>query len=154
MAEIAEEVGLPGGVLNVITADRGVSELMVRDHRVDKIAFTGSTAAGRKIGAICGERVARCTVGLGGKSAAVILDDADMNAAAMTLAGAECFLSGQVCRANGTMSSRMRWPPRSPRYRSATHSTPPRKWGRWRWSANATEWSTTSPRASRKTRRW
>ena len=89
MVEIAEEVGLPGGVLNVITADREVSELMVRDHRVDKIAFTGSTAAGRKIGAICGERVARCTLELGGKSAAVILDDADMNAAAMTLAGAD-----------------------------------------------------------------
>ena len=97
IAEIAEEVGLPGGVLNVITADRGVSEQMVRDHRVDKIAFTGSTAAGRKIGAICGERIARCTLELGGKSAAVILDDADMNAAAVTLAGAECFLSGQVC---------------------------------------------------------
>jgi acyl-CoA reductase-like NAD-dependent aldehyde dehydrogenase len=97
LAEIAEAVGLPAGVLNVITADRQVSELMVRDHRVDKIAFTGSTAAGRKIGAICGERVARCTLELGGKSAAVILDDADMNTAAMTLAGAECFLSGQVC---------------------------------------------------------
>ena len=47
MAEIAEQVGLPAGVLNVITADREVSELMVRDPRVDKIAFTGSTAAGR-----------------------------------------------------------------------------------------------------------
>ena len=97
IAEIAEEVGLPAGVLNVITADREVSELMVRDHRVDKIAFTGSTAAGRKIGAICGERIARFTLELGGKSAAVILDDADINVAAMTLAGAECFLSGQVC---------------------------------------------------------
>ncbi len=96
MAEIAEEVGLPGGVLNVIAADRGVSELMVRDNRVDKIAFTGSTAAGRKIGAICGERIARCTLELGGKSAEVILDDADINAAAVALAGAECFLSGQV----------------------------------------------------------
>jgi aldehyde dehydrogenase (NAD+) len=97
IAEIAEEVGLPAGVLNVLTADREVSELMVRDHRVDKIAFTGSTAAGRKIGAICGERIARCTLELGGKSAAVILDDADIATAAMTLAGAECFLSGQVC---------------------------------------------------------
>ena len=48
MAEIAAEVGLPPGVLNVLTADREVSELLVRDHRVDKIAFTGSTAAGRK----------------------------------------------------------------------------------------------------------
>jgi acyl-CoA reductase-like NAD-dependent aldehyde dehydrogenase len=97
LAEIAEHVGLPAGVLNVITADREVSELMVRDHRVDKIAFTGSTAAGRKIGAICGERIARCTLELGGKSAAVILDDADLNTAATVLAGAECFLSGQVC---------------------------------------------------------
>jgi aldehyde dehydrogenase (NAD+) len=97
MAEIAEEVGLPAGVLNVVTADREVSEQLVRDPRVDKIAFTGSTAAGRRIGAICGERVARCTLELGGKSAAVILDDADLTAAAATLAGAECLMSGQVC---------------------------------------------------------
>jgi aldehyde dehydrogenase (NAD+) len=97
IAEIAEEVGLPPGVVNVLTADREVSELLVRDARVDKIAFTGSTAAGRKIGAICGGRIARCTLELGGKSAAVILDDADMGAAAAALAGAECFLSGQVC---------------------------------------------------------
>jgi aldehyde dehydrogenase (NAD+) len=81
MAEIAEEVNLPPGVINVITADREVSELLVRDSRVDKISFTGSTAAGRRIGSICGERIARCTFELGGKSAAVILDDADMAAA-------------------------------------------------------------------------
>jgi acyl-CoA reductase-like NAD-dependent aldehyde dehydrogenase len=79
----------------VITADREVSELLVRDPRVDKISFTGSTAAGRRIASICGERIARCTFELGGKSAAVILDDADT--AAATLAGAECVLSGQVC---------------------------------------------------------
>jgi aldehyde dehydrogenase (NAD+) len=97
IAEIAEEVGLPPGVLNVITADREVSELLVRDPRVDKISFTGSTAAGRKIGSICGERIARCTLELGGKSAAVVLDDADFTAAAAALAGAECKLSGQVC---------------------------------------------------------
>jgi aldehyde dehydrogenase (NAD+) len=97
IAEVAQEVGLPAGVVNVVTADRGVSELLVRDHRVDKIAFTGSSATGRKIGSICGERIARCTLELGGKSAAVILDDADIGAAAMTLAGAECMLAGQVC---------------------------------------------------------
>jgi aldehyde dehydrogenase (NAD+) len=97
IAEIAEAVGLPPGVINVVTADREVSELLVRDPRVDKIAFTGSTAAGRKIGAICGDRIARCTLELGGKSAAVILDDADIESAAATLAGAECLLSGQVC---------------------------------------------------------
>jgi aldehyde dehydrogenase (NAD+) len=97
VAEAAEAAGLPPGVLNVVTADREVSELLVRDHRVDKIAFTGSTAAGRRIASICGERIARCTLELGGKSAAVILDDMDITTAAQAIAGAECFLSGQVC---------------------------------------------------------
>ncbi len=97
IAEAAEAVGLPAGVLNVVTADREVSELLVRDPRVDKITFTGSTAAGRRIASICGERIARCTLELGGKSAAVILDDADIETTARTLSQAECFLSGQVC---------------------------------------------------------
>jgi aldehyde dehydrogenase (NAD+) len=97
VAEAAEEMGLPPGVLNVVTADREVSELLVRDPRVDKITFTGSTAAGRKIGAICGERIARMTLELGGKSAAVILDDADIAGAAKTLARSECVMTGQVC---------------------------------------------------------
>jgi aldehyde dehydrogenase (NAD+) len=97
MAEVAQAVGLPPGVLNVVTADREVSELLVRDPRVDKITFTGSTAAGRRIASICGERIARCTLELGGKSAAVILDDMDLATAATTLARAECFLAGQVC---------------------------------------------------------
>jgi aldehyde dehydrogenase (NAD+) len=97
LAEVAEAIGLPAGVLNVVTADREVSELLVRDPRIDKIAFTGSTAAGRRIASICGERIARYTLELGGKSAAVILDDADLTLAAATIAGGECFLSGQVC---------------------------------------------------------
>jgi acyl-CoA reductase-like NAD-dependent aldehyde dehydrogenase len=99
MAEAAEAAGLPAGVFNVVVADRDVSELLVRDSRVDKIAFTGSTEAGRRIGAICGERIARCTLELGGKSAAVILDDADVGMAAAMLAGAGTFLSGQACLA-------------------------------------------------------
>ena len=97
MAEIAEKVGLPAGVLNVLTADREVSESLVRDPRVDKIAFTGSTVAGRRIASILGERIGRYTLELGGKSAAVILDDMDLAEAAASLSGAECFLSGQVC---------------------------------------------------------
>lgn len=99
VAETAQAVGLPPGVLNVVTADREVSELLVRDPRVDKITFTGSTAAGRRIASLCGERIARCTLELGGKSAAVILDDMDLATAAGSLAGAGCFLSGQVCSA-------------------------------------------------------
>jgi aldehyde dehydrogenase (NAD+) len=97
VAEIAESLGLPPGVLNVVTADREVSELLVRDPRVDKITFTGSTLAGRRIASICGERIARCTLELGGKSAAVILDDMDLGEAAATLASAETALTGQVC---------------------------------------------------------
>jgi acyl-CoA reductase-like NAD-dependent aldehyde dehydrogenase len=81
----------------VVTADREVSELLVRDSRVDKITFTGSTAAGRRIASICGDRIARCTLELGGKSAAVILDDADFLKSAQTLSAAECTISGQVC---------------------------------------------------------
>src|SRR5690606_7634971 len=92
LAEIAESIGLPPGVLNVLTADREVSELLVRDPRIDKITFTGSTAAGRRIASLCGERIARCTLELGGKSAAVILDDMDLQTAAETLSRAECFL--------------------------------------------------------------
>ena len=97
LAEAAKEAGLPPGVLNILTADRAVSEQLVRDPRVDKIAFTGSTAAGRRIASICGERVARCTLELGGKSAAIILDDMDLSVAAPQLIGDEIFLTGQVC---------------------------------------------------------
>lgn len=97
VAEVAEEIGLPPGVLNVVTADREVSELLVRDPRVDKITFTGSTAAGRRIASLCGERIARVTLELGGKSAAVVLDDADLALTAARLSQAECMITGQVC---------------------------------------------------------
>jgi len=97
LAEICEQVGLPPGVLNVLTAHREVSELLVRHPDVDKVTFTGSTAAGRRIASICGERIARCTLELGGKSAAVILDDFDLGRAAATIAGFAGFLTGQVC---------------------------------------------------------
>lgn len=97
LAEIAEQVGLPPGVLNVVTADRGVSELLVRHPDVDKISFTGSVAAGRRIASICGERIARCTLELGGKSAAVVLDDIELDRVAAALAPTACAISGQVC---------------------------------------------------------
>ncbi len=97
LAEVCEEIGLPAGVVNVLTADRAVSELLVRHPGVDKVSFTGSTAAGRKIGAICGERVARFTLELGGKSPALILDDYDLGKAAQILARTTPTMTGQVC---------------------------------------------------------
>jgi acyl-CoA reductase-like NAD-dependent aldehyde dehydrogenase len=99
LAQVCDAVGLPPGVINVIAADREVSELLVRHPGVDKVSFTGSTAAGKKIGAICGERIARCTLELGGKSAALILDDYDMGTAAEALTRSAISLSGQVCAA-------------------------------------------------------
>jgi acyl-CoA reductase-like NAD-dependent aldehyde dehydrogenase len=99
LAEVCEEVGLPAGVINVLTADREVSELLVRHTGVDKVSFTGSSAAGKRIASICGERIARCTLELGGKSAAVILDDYDMASAAQALSGALMMMNGQVCAA-------------------------------------------------------
>lgn len=99
MAEIAEEIGLPPGVLNVVTADRGPSERLVRNPQVDKIAFTGSSAVGKRIAGILAERVGRYTLELGGKSAAVVLDDYDVGKAAASIAGYCCFLTGQVCSA-------------------------------------------------------
>jgi acyl-CoA reductase-like NAD-dependent aldehyde dehydrogenase len=97
LAEAAEAAGLPPGVLNVITADRAVSELLVRHPSVDKVAFTGSTAAGRRIASLCAERIARCTLELGGKSPAIILDDYDVETAARTIATRATFLTGQHC---------------------------------------------------------
>jgi acyl-CoA reductase-like NAD-dependent aldehyde dehydrogenase len=98
-AEAAEAAGLPPGVVNVVVADREASESLVRDERIDKISFTGSTPAGQKVAALCGERIARISLELGGKSPALVLDDYDLGAAAGALATATTFLSGQVCSA-------------------------------------------------------
>jgi aldehyde dehydrogenase (NAD+) len=97
IAEIAEEIGLPRGVLNVVTAGRQVSELLVRSRDVDKVTFTGSSGAGKRIASLCGERIARCTLELGGKSAGVILDDMPLEAAAESISQTARILSGQVC---------------------------------------------------------
>ncbi len=97
MAELCEEVGLPPGVFNMATADREVSEGLVRHAGVDKVTFTGSTAAGSRIASICGERMARCTMELGGKSPAVILDDYELESAAEAIGSGVGYLTGQVC---------------------------------------------------------
>ena len=97
VAQVADEIGLPKGVFNVVTADRTASESLVRDPNVDKISFTGSSAAGRRIASICGERVARFTLELGGKSAGVVLDDCDVGTVADAIGAAAPTLTGQVC---------------------------------------------------------
>lgn len=99
IADKVHSLGLPPGVFNLVTADREASERLVRHPDVDKITFTGSTAAGRRIAAICGERMARCTLELGGKSAALVMDDYDVETAATTLTNSMAYLTNQVCAA-------------------------------------------------------
>ena len=99
LAEVLETVGLPTGVVSIITADREMSELLVRHPGVDKVSFTGSTSAGTKVAAICGEQLKRCTLELGGKSAAIVLDDADVNTIAPQIISAGFVNNGQTCAA-------------------------------------------------------
>jgi aldehyde dehydrogenase (NAD+) len=97
MADILDEAGIPKGVVSVIPAGREVGEHLVRHPGVDKIAFTGSTAAGRRIASICGEQLKRVSLELGGKSAAIILDDADLAATVQGLKFASLMNNGQAC---------------------------------------------------------
>jgi acyl-CoA reductase-like NAD-dependent aldehyde dehydrogenase len=97
IAEAAERAGLPPGVLNLVPAHREAADYLVRNPGVDKISFTGSTAAGRRIASVAGERIARVTLELGGKSAAIVLDDMPTAVAAKILARTIIVLSGQVC---------------------------------------------------------
>ena len=99
VAAVAEAIGLPPGVLNMLTAEREVSEELVRNPDVDKVTFTGSSLAGKRIASICGERIARCTLELGGKSAALVLDDADLDAVADAMTANTTLMTGQVCAA-------------------------------------------------------
>jgi acyl-CoA reductase-like NAD-dependent aldehyde dehydrogenase len=97
LAEIVEEADLTKGVVSILVGGPDSGEHLVRHHDVDKIAFTGSSAVGRRIAAICGERLARCSLELGGKSAAIVLDDADLGRTADGLKFASFLNSGQAC---------------------------------------------------------
>jgi aldehyde dehydrogenase (NAD+) len=96
-AEAAEEAGLPPGVLNIVPGDAVAGAHLVSHPGVDKVAFTGSTAAGRAIGEICGRLIRPVTLELGGKSAAIILDDADLDATIKGLRTASFVNNGQTC---------------------------------------------------------
>ncbi|WP_435583185.1 aldehyde dehydrogenase [Amycolatopsis thermoflava] len=81
LADLLAQTGLPEGVISVLPADRETSEHLVKHPGVDKIAFTGSTRAGRRIASLAGAQLKRVSLELGGKSAMIILPDADLDAA-------------------------------------------------------------------------
>ena len=97
LADALAEAGLPEGVLSIVPAGRDAGQHLVEHRDVDKVAFTGSTAAGRKIMATCADRIARVTLELGGKSAAVVLDDADADAVVAALLPMALLVNGQAC---------------------------------------------------------
>jgi aldehyde dehydrogenase (NAD+) len=97
LADAAMAAGLPDGVLNIVPGGRELGEYLVTHPGVDKVAFTGSSAAGKLIGRLCGERHRPVTLELGGKSAAIVLRDADLAATVAGLAFNSFLNSGQIC---------------------------------------------------------
>ena len=99
-AEAAEEAGLPPGAVNVLVADVQESERLVTHPGVDKVSFTGSTPVGKRIAEICGRDIRRVTLELGGKSAAIMLDDVDVDKAVPGIIGCSvAMLQGEICTA-------------------------------------------------------
>jgi len=98
VAKIAAEAGLPPGVLNVVNGDGASAGAALSSHpRLKRMSFTGSPEVGRKIGEVCGCNLVPCKLELGGKGAAVVFDDVDVEEAATQLAGAITLNTGQVC---------------------------------------------------------
>jgi benzaldehyde dehydrogenase (NAD) len=101
IARVFEEAGLPEGLLHVLPGGAEVGESMVTDPLISVISFTGSTAAGRKVGALAGQLLKRVHLELGGNSALIILDDADLDKAASAGAWGSFLHQGQICMTTG-----------------------------------------------------
>jgi aldehyde dehydrogenase (NAD+) len=97
LADALDGLGLPEGVVSILPAGREIGERLVANPDVDHVAFTGSTAAGRAIASVCGRDLKRFTLELGGKSAAIVCDDADLDRLTAGLRTASFNVSGQAC---------------------------------------------------------
>ncbi|MCS7054580.1 MAG: aldehyde dehydrogenase family protein [Thermoflexales bacterium] len=102
-AEICEAIGLPPGVVNIVTGDGRVGEMIVNHPDVDKIAFTGSTEVGKQIRAATAGSGKRLSLELGGKSPFIVFDDADLDSAIEGVVDAIWFNQGQVCCAGSRL---------------------------------------------------
>ena len=103
LGELIQEAGFPEGVVNILTGDGETGAALVEHPRVDKIAFTGSTAVGRTIGETAGRMLKRVTLELGGKSPNIILPDADLDAAVKGSFQGIYFNTGQACNAGSRL---------------------------------------------------
>ncbi|MGP4015042.1 aldehyde dehydrogenase [Saccharopolyspora sp. 5N708] len=100
LADAVAAAGLPAGVVNIISSGQGLGRYLVRHPNIDKISFTGSTEVGREIASYAGSVLRPVTLELGGKSAAIILDDADLESSAEQLFVASLLNNGQTCFAS------------------------------------------------------
>jgi benzaldehyde dehydrogenase (NAD) len=101
MARVFEEAGLPPGVLQMLPGGADVGEALITDPHIRVISFTGSTPVGRRIGELAGRHLKRAHLELGGNSALLILDDADVDAAVNLAAWGSFFNQGQICMTTG-----------------------------------------------------
>ena len=97
LADAITEAELPPGVVNIVPGGRELGAYLVEHPQVDKVAFTGSSVSGRLVGARCGELLRPVTLELGGKSAAIVLDDADLGSSIEALFAATLLNNGQMC---------------------------------------------------------
>jgi len=103
IARVFEAAGLPEGVLHVLPGDAEAGDALCRDPNIAMIAFTGSTAAGRKVGEVAGAHLKKVALELGGKNPLIILDDADPDIAASNAAWAAWLHQGQICMTAGRL---------------------------------------------------
>jgi len=101
LARAFEDAGLPAGVFSVVNGGATVGEALVEAKGVRMITFTGSTAVGRRVGELAGKHLKRVALELGGKSPFIVLDDADLEAAASAGAWGSYLHQGQICMASG-----------------------------------------------------
>jgi benzaldehyde dehydrogenase (NAD) len=103
LARLFEAAGLPAGLLHVLPGGVATGEALVTDPDVAMISFTGSTAAGRRVGELASKHLKKVTLELGGKNSTIVLDDADLDVAASCVAWS-CYLhQGQICMATGNV---------------------------------------------------
>ena len=101
LARVFEEAGLPEGLLHVLPGGAETGQALVAEPRVRVISFTGSSAAGRKVGEAAARHLKRAHLELGGNSALIVLEDADLDAAVSAAAFGSFFHQGQVCMTTG-----------------------------------------------------
>jgi benzaldehyde dehydrogenase (NAD) len=103
LARLFEAAGLPAGLLHVLPGGAATGEALVSDPDVRMISFTGSTAAGRRVGELASKHLKKVTLELGGKNSTIVLDDADLDVAASSVAWSAYLHQGQICMATGTV---------------------------------------------------